>query len=755
MLKLLGYPDKYSAEPGEDISFMVSAEDNQNYDASLIRVICGDCNPEGPGLQSQSIPSAIDGTYEGRKQSIHAGSWMEADVPHFDASKSFTLFATIWPTLVKRNNQVLMSQWNAKINCGFKLLLTEQGMLTFTISDGANTQTVALPQRLLERQWYHVSCAVDADKKQVTLSTKPVLKYAFTDDEGTITKPLTVSPMVNGVKFLIAAAASSAGKTEHHYNGKIDSPALLAGVHTLEARPALLVRHIDFEIRSKIIALWDFSIGISTTKVTDISNHGCHGSLHNLPARGMKSWNWTGEFHKWTDRPDHYGAIHFHHDDLYDAKWERSLTLTIPADMKSGAYALRITCGENTKEETNDFYIPFFVRSKKRPAGTKGKRNRIALLAPTVSYMAYANHAEHITARGAEQHIGRLIEFGHIDLYMYDHPELGGSLYDSHADGSGVCYSSRLRPVLNFLSAYHSWLGGAGSALWQYNADTHLLSWLEAKGFEFDVITDEDLHREGVQALDDYRVVLTGTHPEYYSSPMWKGLKSWIDDGGRLMYLGANGFYWHVAFHNDLPGAIEIRRAEDGTRTWMAEPGEYYHSFTGEMGGLYRRIGSAPNVMCGLGFIAMGFDTCTHYRKAEDADNPRAAFIFEGVVGDIIGDTGLVGGGAAGLEIDCINTKLGSPVNILRLASSENHTQRMMLVNEEFGGVPPNLGGDQNDRVRADLAFYETPSGGAVFSVGSIAWCGSLPSNEFNNNVSKITENVLRRFADEQPFKVT
>ena len=76
----------------------------------------------------------------------------------------------------------------------------------------------------------------------------------------------------------------------------------------------------------------------------------------------------------------------------------------------------------------------------------------------------------------------------------------------------------------------------------------------------------------------------------------------------------------------------------------------------------------------------------------------------------------------------------------------------MMLVNEEFGVVPPNLGGDQNHRVRADMAFFETACGGAVFATGSIAWCGSLPVNNFENNVSKITENVLKRFACEQPF---
>ncbi len=233
---------------------------------------------------------------------------------------------------------------------------------------------------------------------------------------------------------------------------------------------------------------------------------------------------------------------------------------------------------------------------------------------------------------------------------------------------------------------------------------------------------------------------------------MWRGLMDWIDDGGRLMYLGANGFYWSIAFSDDMPGVIEVRRAEDGIRTWMAEPGEYYHGFSGELSGLYRRRGHAPNEVCGLGFIAQGFDKCSYYRRTPDSENPRAAFIFEGVEDEIIGDFGLIGGGAAGLELDCISTSLGSPPNILRLASSENHTQQVMLVNEEFGVVPTNLGGDQNDRVRADMAFYETPSGGAVFSVGSISWCGSLAVNGFDNNVSRITENVLRRFAAPENF---
>ena len=54
--------------------------------------------------------------------------------------------------------------------------------------------------------------------------------------------------------------------------------------------------------------------------------------------------------------------------------------------------------------------------------------------------------------------------------------------------------------------------------------------------------------------------------------------------------------------------------------------------------------------------------------------------------------------------------------------------------------------------MRADIVFFETPNGGAVFSTGSIAWCGSLSHNGYDNNVSRITGNVLRRFLDPTPF---
>jgi N,N-dimethylformamidase len=46
------------------------------------------------------------------------------------------------------------------------------------------------------------------------------------------------------------------------------------------------------------------------------------------------------------------------------------------------------------------------------------------------------------------------------------------------------------------------------------------------------------------------------------------------------------------------------------------------------------------------------------------------------------------------------------------------------------------------------MAYLEYPDGGAVFSVGSIAWRGGISHNGYDNSVARITGNVLRRFAD-------
>jgi N,N-dimethylformamidase len=246
--------------------------------------------------------------------------------------------------------------------------------------------------------------------------------------------------------------------------------------------------------------------------------------------------------------------------------------------------------------------------------------------------------------------------------------------------------------------------------------------------------------------------VLTGCHPEYCSREMLDALAAYLGRGGRLMYMGGNGFYWRVSYPSAHPGMLEMRRAEDGTRAWVEVVGEYYHSSTGEYGGLWRRQGRAPNTLVGVGFVAQGFDRSSYYRRTPASRDPRARFIFEGIEDEILGDFGLAGGGAAGLELDAFNPSLGSPPWALVVASSEEHSNAFQLVNEEMNVSFAGSDGRFSPAVRADMVFYEHPGGGAVFSTGSIAYVGSLAHERGDNPISRLTLNVLRRFLDPAPF---
>ena len=126
------------------------------------------------------------------------------------------------------------------------------------------------------------------------------------------------------------------------------------------------------------------------------------------------------------------------------------------------------------------------------------------------------------------------------------------------------------------------------------------------------------------------------------------------------------------------------------------------------------------------------------------------AWIFDGIEGDIIGDFGLSGGGAAGFELDRADTRLGTPEDAVILARSENHDAETIMVPEEMLTHIMNWSLESTrDLIRADMLYFRTASGGQVFSTGSITYCGCLPWNDGDNNVSKLTENVLRRFLGE------
>ena len=74
MLAITGYSDRLSVRPGETVSFMVNCE-HPTYRADIVRLICADDTPSGPGFKEQPVRTPAGKRHKGRRQTIHAGSY--------------------------------------------------------------------------------------------------------------------------------------------------------------------------------------------------------------------------------------------------------------------------------------------------------------------------------------------------------------------------------------------------------------------------------------------------------------------------------------------------------------------------------------------------------------------------------------------------------------------------------------------------------------------------------------------------------
>jgi len=692
-MNIVGYVHKWSVEPEGTARFMISSKAGR-YQADIVRLIHGDPNPAGPGFKSEPVETSLSGEYEGRLQRIRPGSYVRVPShPRLDLRGNFRIEAWIAPTLPDRERQALMSKRGT-----FDLVLVN-GRLEFSVAGNV----AQLDQRVERHAWYFVSAEYDVEAAEIRLSLDPLdptLARARSSTNLTLNRA-TFDP-IGGGDLLIGA---SEGPT-NFYNGKIDAPRIFSG--------------------AELIAGWDFSAEISSRRVCDVSGNGLDGRTVNMPMRGATGHNWDGSETAWRHAPAQYGAIHFHEDDLDDAGWAVDLEWPVPAEMPSGVYAVRL------QTDGDEDYIPFFVRPKLRQPTA-----RILFLAPLFSYLAYANEQQALTMYGGRPDYPSDAR----DQFVVENRLL--SLYDRHSDGSGVCYASWRRPLVN-MRPQPLFIGE--SFPHQLSADLHLVHWLYQHGYEFDVVTDEDLHLEGKELLEPYSVVLTGSHCEYWSGEMLDAVTTYLTDGGRLMYLSGNGLYIVTQLDSDQGHTIEIRRDEPSLPwIWRAAPGESHLSTTGERGGMWERRGRGARRVVGVG--SAGGGAGRPYERQPGSHDPRVAFIFEGVGDDeLIGDfpTLLNSPGAANFEFDRLDYELGTPRHAILLARASGFSGAQFV--EEANGSD-SWRPDKPNPLAADMVYLEYPKGGAVFSAASCGWCSALSYNNSENNVSRITRNVLDRFA--------
>ncbi len=708
---LAAYLGTSCASPGTTFEAMVST-DSPHVTARVVRLIHGDPNPEGPGVVEEELFWPGVGKQQGQLQQLRTGSWAELPL-NSGGLHSPTLAFWIYWTGVGSDPQTLASirHQGSEVLC---LTIRPDSCLEVAVEQDGEVARLSAPTPLHKRRWYFVGVSADSSTDQLGIFCAERGTSVFSIERAQV----TWHGVPEDPELLLMGASLENGVVQNSYNGKI------GGIRIYDGR----LDDIDLSdlkqgaepINGRCEGAWDLGRQTDTTKVIDISGHGRHGRVHNGAARAVTGPLWDGIETTIGSAPRLYDAMHLHQDDLADANWLPTFTFSVPPDSRSGIYAVQLTTGEE------EIALSLVVGPKQRSQAP------VLFLVPTLTWLAYANFD------AGNKH------------------DVGLSLYDSHSDGSPNYYASQRKPTFSTRpDAYFEPDKTGGGSVPQEDpsipgmterathlvmADLYVIHWLEHLAVRYEVMGDEDLHYLGADALNSYSTIICAGHHEYWTPQMLDALEAYLEAGGNLQYMAGNGLYWPTSIHPEHPHLIEVRR-RGGTATNQAEVGELQHSSTGILGGTWSLHGRSSHRLVGIGMAGQGFGRAPGFQRLPESLDPRVRFIFEGIqYEERIGNFGLNLGGAGGFEFDRVDRMEGTPSSTLLLASTVEVPSSFYRAMEHGVGRGPS-----DPLVRADMVYLDRGPG-SVFSVGSITWTGSLSHNGYDNNVARISANVLEEF---------
>ena len=369
--------------------------------------------------------------------------------------------------------------------------------------------------------------------------------------------------------------------------------------------------------------------------------------------------------------------------------WPAAFSMSIPNDWRSGCYAATLILKEDDRETRST--LQFVVRSAE-----PGSNSKILLQLSTNTYNAYTNWGGH-------------------SLYAY-HDRDG-------LQGHRVSFD---RPIQ---SQYPNW-------------ELPFVKWAETNGYiiEYAVNSDLEFYPE---ILEQYRLILSIGHDEYWSAPMRDNLEKYIADGGNVAFLSGNTCCWQV-------------RTEDNGRAFTCWK-QWYN-----VDPLYRQgdhkllstawshhlIARPENQLTGVGFLWGGY----HRSHGQFMDGPAAFtvhrpdhWLFEG--------TGLkrndsFGGKDTIVGYECDGCEM-TWMDGLPFPTNRDGTPKSFTI---LGTCPARwAAGDclwydrfPDERIGASvLGVYN--KGGTVVTAGTTDWAHGLRGND--PDVDRITRNILDRLS--------
>ena len=718
----------------------------------MVRLIQGHEGEHFPQKREEEIQSIVSQVQSGRFQLAHPGSYafvedfslreVEQDAKGIDVSVYFQ------PHLPRSGHtQTIVSTLDDTTKTGFAIILTESGAVEVRVGTGSHVEAIETCFETTRREWVEARVSIHAKDALVDIELIPLAAFAQQPSQAPFVLKnyrCGAPTKLFGIEWLLFAASYS-------QTPAVPSPCAVDFFNGKIANPKIVATMMDGKGRT--MAEYDFSVGMQSDNIFDQSNAAAHGRLVNAPTRAVTDHDWDGTEVDWTKAEYGYGAMHFHEDDLDNADWDTDFRFQIPRSARSGAYAVKAEATNGLAKDD----ITFFVRPSAETAANVGAK--VALVLSTFTYLAYGNERMYDQSKPSRMEAPDPAFAIRKDSQFYRmerRADLGLSTYDVHKDESGVVFSSPRRPLLAVRPDHINW------AMWrprEFSADLMMIGFLEHLGVPYDVITDHDLHfcRQEASSFDikRYRVLITGCHPEYPTLESLEAYTEFASLGGSIMYLGGNGFYWVAAMRRMMDsgsldafqGRLEVRRGDQGVRSHTLPGGELYFSTNGHRGALWRSRGRSPNVLFGIGSTGEGTGPGVPYHRSEASKSRKYRWMFEGIDADVIGIDGF-GGGASGDEIDKYDVRNGSPIDAVVLATTTGHSDEFGLFPEEAGFPMKDTCGSQTREIRSDMVYYETSGYGHVFSVGSINWFCSLGWEDFDNDIAKLTSNVLHRFLE-------
>jgi N,N-dimethylformamidase len=722
------YPDSQSVAAGEAIRFHVSG--TEPYQLSIYRLGPTIDDPAGNELMQAFETSAAS------PQPIHPGSYVHVENGLRDPLGALTLECWVRPWRLARP-QGLISQGDKDDPRALALTAGPGGCIGFYIGNGVSPGQSVMHQTkpgvLAENNWHHVLALWDGAVKEVWVNGKRIDGWPF------------AGGWVPGPHPLRLGAVSDRGLANHFLDGDLAGPV----IYQRSLAPEEIARRFEAkgtpdDSGAGVLACWPFSEERGD-HVADKSGGERHGRIINHatwmiggPAFDGAKVPRYGDYDPAADASRGHG-LRFASDDLYDCRWRATHEWLAPATARSGLYIARIR--QDPAGKPGDYFVTFIVRK----ARSRSKAPMLVLCSSS-TWLAY-------NSAPFSQTIPRGANFG-TEGYRNSHPEAPAwSCYVNHHAGQPG-YQFGLRMPWPSAGPYLLYSAPATGYSHLMRAERFLHVWLDQAGYEYDVVSDLDLHRDP-GLLKGYRTLVINGHSEYWSKEAYEGVDRFLSEGGTAVVLSGNTMFWRTSFNADGT-VMECRKHGEsiGGRSG-ARIGELYHSHDGRRGSLMRECGYPAWKNIGLECVGWG-GTTPNEMGIYQTDAPDHFLFNEPEKTGLTKDAAFghaPGGGvprAIGHEWD---VRLGR----LKLMTA-SIPPGASLPDEPSGivtlarGIRKGGGGTLDyftapakaiDDVCAEMIYWERPNGGRVFHAGAIGAGWAISADP---KLQALMRNVLHHF---------